>query len=478
MTLNRDNVATPFTDEWWLTRLLKRFDEKPKRPRRSVADGRRYEYTRSDWFSLLWAYHLGEQPLNVSDEWADSTHDFLRRARPGYAGLVSTALLDRVDFHGVRVVGDEPDTDGDDQARRLLDYSAANIRDALEFATVMGEGYLLVGRGGPAGSILTAEDPRQMVVDVDPVTGVVRAALKLYHDDLLDEHVAALYVLDDENTGDAHQTTFTRAADGYRVSTGTEDAWALADESRNATLVPGAGVPVVVFSNKNGLGEAARHLDIIDRIDDGIVKRMIAIAFQVHKQRAVIGDLQTTDEDGNPVDYDEILDADPGTIWRLPDGTEVWESSQLNADSVLAPVREDVKQLASESQTPLPTLMSDNTNGSAEGASLSREGITFKVDDRKRRWGPSLVRAARLALAYAGHEVPDELEPMWGPSEHLSLSQRMAAGQSAHAAGVPRAGIFADVLHEDPATVKRWLQEVERERFDRDMAALMGGTDA
>lgn len=474
MPLDRDRLETPFTDEWWFTRLLKRFDEKPERPRRSVAEGRRYEYTRTDWYNLLWAYHLGEQPLNVSDEWAESTRDFLRRARPNYAGLVNTALLDRVDFHGVRVVGDEPDSDGDDRVRRIIDYSAANILDAMEYSVVMGEGYLLVGRGGPTGAILTAEDPRQMIVDTDPVTGVVRAALKLYHDDLLDEHVAALYVLDDEDTGTAHQTTFVRSTDGLAVTAGDMYPWSLADESRNATLMPGAGVPVVVLSNKNGLGEAARHLDIIDRIFTGITDRIIAIKFQVHKQRAVVGDLKGEDDDGNPVDYDELLEADPGTIWRLPAGTEVWESSQLNTESVLAPVREDVKELASESQTPLPTLTSDNVNGSAEGASLSREGITFKVDDRKRRWGPSLVRAARLALVYAGHDVPEEMEPMWGPSEHLSLSQRMAAGQSARAAGVPREGIFADVLHEDPATVKRWGKIIDRERFD-DAIVDLGG---
>ena len=128
----------------------------------------------------------------------------------------------------------------------------------------------------------------------------------------------------------------------------------------------------------------------------------------------------------------------------------------MNVQEVLLPVRDDIRELAAVSQTPLPTLLAEAANGSAEGATLAREGLSFKAEDRISRWSPAMVQVIRLALAYSGKPVPAELEPMWAPVERLSLSQRMAAGRDARSAGVPLAGVWGDVMQMPPATVKRW----------------------
>ena len=444
------------SDEWWLRKLSLAMNARPKRPSSRTVDSRRYDYTRNEWLNVLWSYHIGEPPLDkLSLEWGKATREFLRRAKTGYAGLVSQALLERIQFVGVRSVSSETaDVDGDDDVRRILAANAAAISDALEYAVVMGEGYLLVGRGGTAGALLSAEDPRSMIVSTDPVTGEVRAALKIYLDEDLDEEVAALYVLDDAEKQTAHQTTFVRPASGANRL--AFKAWTYADESRNATLVQGVGVPVVPVHNKLRMGEAEKHLDLIDRIYGGIADRLWAVKYQVFIQRAVKGNLPSVDADGNPIDYDDLFASDPGALWELPDGVDLWESRQINVQEVLLPTRDDIRELAATSQTPLPTLLAESQNGSAEGATLAREGVSFKAEDRISRWGPAMVRVAQLSLAYAGKAVPEELEPMFAPVERLSLAQRMAAARDAKQAGVPTAAIWADVVQMPPATVKRW----------------------
>lgn len=143
----------------------------------------------------------------------------------------------------------------------------------------------------------------------------------------------------------------------------------------------------------------------------------------------------------------------------------MWESSQSSVSEILAPIRDDVKELAAVSRTPLHMFTPDAMTGSAEGASLAREGISFKAEDRIARWAPEAVRVARLLLAYGGKPYDADMEAMFAPVERLSLSQRMQAGASAKAAGVPSAGIWADVMQMTPETVKRWTSWVAEEQL-------------
>jgi hypothetical protein len=97
-----------------------------------------------------------------------------------------------------------------------------------------------------------------------------------------------------------------------------------------------------------------------------------------------------------------VFEAAPDALWRVPAGTTFWESNPADITGILAAVRDDVKEFAAMTDTPLHLITPDAANQSAEGASLMREGLVFKVKDRRARMNPRLVLLFKMAFAFAG----------------------------------------------------------------------------
>lgn len=474
MAIDRELVNEMGSDEWWFFKLLGQMHARPPKDDPRVTDSRRSDYTRNQWLNLLWSYHINESPIIRFDkDWSDFTQTTLRYAKTGYAGLLSTALLEKVRFTGVRVVSDVPDATGDDKMRRILSANGQALADAMEYSAVMGVGYVSISAGGPSGALLSAEDPRGMIDSSDPVTGDVRAVLKIYRDDDFDRGVAALYVLDDVNAGTYHTATYVcDLPDVTSAIPSTEMTKWTRDETLDAPVIPGHGIPIVPFYNKAHRGEAESHLDLLDRISDGIFDRINILKFQAYRQRAVIGsesiDEEIDDEDGTPLarasddSLDDMFQSDPGSLWMVPEGVSFHEFSGADVNTALLPILADVKELSSASGVPLPLVMSDTANGSANGAELSREVLNNRAKDRIARWSPSVVKVARLAMRFAGAEVPEEIEAMADPVDRLSAGQ---IAQMAVAAGVPTEAIWQDVLQQSPETTKRWAAMRDQERL-------------
>jgi hypothetical protein len=196
-------------------------------------------------------------------------------------------------------------------------------------------------------------------------------------------------------------------------------------------------VPIFPFLNRGGLGEFEAHTDILDRINWDILQRLVITAMQAYRQRALTtenGDpLPTTDADGNEIDYDDMFSASPGALWELPPGFKVWESQQTDVTGILAASKDDIRDFAAVTRTPLPMLIPDGANQSAEGASASREGLVFKSIDRRNRADAALVAAMGAALAIErGLDTPvDGVEATWLPIERRSLQEMADADTKA-----------------------------------------------
>ena len=455
------DADVPYSDGWWLARLTAKLNARPTRKPVNIAEARRWRYGRRDWMDLLWSYMVGEPPLTTTmRRKQEATREFLRMSRANYGALVAEALLDRVQLVGVRT-GADGDSAGDDIMRGILADNGAWMSDALTYAFALGEGFAIVGPGEPGSATITGEDPRQVVAEMDPIRPyVARAAMKCYADDLLGE-VKHLYLPADPTVG-----TRDRVMVAVRSARTGQWDW---DPTRSGDLpVQGYGVPVVPFSNRFGMGEFETHLDLLDRINNGIADRLWTAKVQAFKQRAIEGRIDVRDPTtGEKIDLNEAFESGPDKLWMLPDGVKIWESAQVDLQPILLAVRDDVKELSAVSRTPLVMFTPDAATGTAEGASLTREGLTFKADERCRRLTPPAVRTARLALAYAGHEdrARGPLQAIWAPTERYSLSQRMQAGAQAKAAGAPLEGIFADVMQLDPETVARWMTQRSADLF-------------
>jgi hypothetical protein len=234
-------------------------------------------------------------------------------------------------------------------------------------------------------------------------------------------------------------------------------------------------VPIHKFSNRNGKGEFEKHIATLERINHTILQRMIIIAFQAFRQRAVKG-VPNTDEDGKEIDYTDIFKSDPGAIWLLPEVAEFWESGQADLTPVLTSVKDDIIHLAVSSQTPLFSVVPDAANGSAEGAALQREGLLFKVDDCISRADHAF--AAMMADAFAAEgdsERSDieDIEVIWASPRRSSLTERAVSAVQAMAAGAPWRTVMSKFLELTPDEIA----QAEKERMDDMFLAAMTGQD-
>ena len=117
----------------------------------------------------------------------------------------------------------------------------------------------------------------------------------------------------------------------------------------------------------------------------------------------------------------------PAGLWMLPEGADIWESQTTDIQQWVTANSADVKQLAAATGTPLD-ILSPDVAGSAEGASLKRETLVFKVAELNVRANDALVRALRMAMVAEGTSsaADDRFETVWkpvAPDSDLSMAQ-------------------------------------------------------
>jgi len=389
---------------------------------------------RNERLDTLWSYFTGDAPLpQVAEEYQEPFRDVMRTARCNYAPMCVNAMLDRQELQAVSTLIDS-DTNGDDLAAQIMDDSGfvAVAKDLFGFEFAMGESFGMAvkseGGGNPA---IHAIDPRRCVGVPDLRNPVrLRAALVKQYDPVEEAQTAHLFL-----PGRRYDVDF----DGTKWTVINPDS---------PELISGldklGGIPIARFENAYGLGEYEPHLDLLDRINDMTLKRLIIVAYQAFRQRAIIGDTDDDDDDDDaneaePVDWaalaQTVFKADPGALWKVPDGFKFWESSPLDMTSILNAKRDDVKEFAAVTSTPLHLITPDAVTGSAEGAGLIRESATSKNRDRRARNTPPMKLLWRIAFALAGQNerATSTIKLHWGPIEFRTLAEKASA--SAQASG-------------------------------------------
>ena len=466
--LSSEAFKTPDTDEWWIKRL-------------SIALAKRLPR-----LAELQAWHEGNPPLAYPDKAGDAFIRVQRLARLNLAELIVNAVLYRMSPLAFRT-GADGDENGDEEASRIWkgNRMKTTANEILEWMLSLSVSYGSVDQQiDPAGgmkAILRSEHPTQCITEDDPDNpGYAIAALKVYRDDLTDSDVAVLY----RRGTDGNMATMRVArhfgnsllpgvrtnavAAGWMIRAGS---WKWEDDEEELFSET---IPIHKFENRNSKAEFEKHIPTLERINHTILQRMIIIAFQAFRQRAVKG-VPNTDENGVEIDYTDIFKADPGAIWLLPEVAEFWESQQSDLTPVLTSVKDDIIHLAVSSQTPLFSVVPDAANGSAEGAALQREGLLFKVDDCISRADHAF--AAMMADAFAAEgdfersDVAD-IEVIWASPRRSSLTERAVSAVQAMAAGAPWRTVMSKFLELSPDEIA----QAEKERInDMFLQAMMGG---
>jgi hypothetical protein len=229
-------------------------------------------------------------------------------------------------------------------------------------------------------------------------------------------------------------------------------------------------VPIVEFANIDEVGEFAEHTDVIDRINWVVLQRLLIIAMQAFRQRALEEDaknedaLADTDEDGEDIDWNEAFIPGPDALWVLPAGVKIWESQPGDIGQILMAAKDDFRYLAGVTSTPMTSLIPDGENQTAEGAALAREGLVYEVEDRQQRFGPKWDWLMNAGLSI--DEIEAQVETQWAPAERQSLADRYDA--LSKAGDLPWRDRMTDVLGYGADRVDR--MQANRER-DAEIAA-------
>lgn len=456
------DVSTPGSPGWWFSRLITELGKRRAR------------------YELLDTYYRGEAgvPALSTKATRQAYARLVAMSKLNFSELVVEAVRERMKPVGFRT-GAVPDGSGDDEAWRIWQANSLDADcDLVHTCQLsMSDGYVIVGGPDPEidAPLITPEDPRQVIIEEDPRRRRrPLAGLKVFRDTYVMVDRAYLYLpgfviraarqVDNVVSGPEDPIAYDAAGWEWEPDT---------PANPNPGRLPAPVVPVVRFPNRPDLygrtkGEFEPHLSVLDRINYQILNRLEIATLQAFRQRAVKG-VPAKDENGDDIDYDDVFAADPGALWLLPDTAELWESGQVDLGPVRQAIRDDVQDLAAVTRTPLFYLTPDAANQSAEGASLAREGLVFKTEDRIVRTSESWEQVMALAFLFSGDEErarrPD-LETLWAPAERFSLAERYDAASKAGAAGVPWRTVMTDVLQFSP-------QQVDRMETDRAADVLL-----
>lgn len=470
-------AGTPDTAEaqakWWLAKLaLKLATEKVR-------------------VAKLKAYLDGDAPLPEGAEgMREAYRAFQRKARTNFAELIVEAVQERMTPAGF-LIGDSKDMDklaNQIWAANQLDVFSGDVhRDMLGLA----HGYVLVNGPDPKRAsfwdlfrltskgmpVITREDPALMVTAHDPLQpSRVVAALKMFRDEFDKTDYAYLYL-----PGVCYVATKTN--DGTTGEPSTDASGYTIVETRRLPAGFEDVVPVVCFPNRGEKGEFENHLDTLARIDYMVLQRLVIVAMQAFRQKAIEGGsmpevevdatgapvLDTVTGEPIPIDYADMFRPSPGALWMLPEGAKLWESQVTDTTPLLVGARDDLKILAAVTRTPVAMFLPEGANQSAEGATSAKEGLIFKTKDRadRARYGWNAVMTLSLRLA---GKPADSVEVQWEEFERRSLGERADAASKAAPTGMPWRTMMTRIWGFSPSEVER----MELERTDDALNASLG----
>lgn len=428
---------------------------------------------RHQQLDLLWSYYVGDPPLpQIADQYQDIFRDLMRKARTNFAEMCVAAMIDRMELQAVATDLDRS-ANGDDIAAKIMEESGfeTQFKDMLVFQFAMGESFGLVVPTTSEGPTIHAIDPRRCIGIPDGQHPTrLRAALIKEFDVELEEEIAHLFL-------PGRKWTLKRSGVDWEPTT----------ERAEDPQVPMAlgGIPVVRLANPLGLGEYEKHIDVLDRLIDTTLQRMVMARYQAFRQTAAIGDEDVDDdydegltvEQNSPVkqetDWNKVLKAGPGEVWKVPAGWQFWQGQQADMGPMLQAERDCAKTFAAVTHTPLYLITPDDANGSASGAGLLREGILSKVRDRRSRNTPPMKLLWRIAFAMQGEAARGKnIKFRWGPIEFKSLAEKGSA--STQARGVlSRQRIMRDVWEMAPEDIEENIAELDAEELQAQVNAAV-----
>lgn len=236
-------------------------------------------------------------------------------------------------------------------------------------------------------------------------------------------------------------------------------------------------VCVVPLQTPEELGRFETHTDALDRINTKIFQRLCIIVMQAFRQRAIKGNLPEFYPDNDPlgrggqrIPYDQIFESGPAALWRLPPDAEIWESAVTTIEGLITDSKEEIRNLATVTGTPLYILMPDAVGGSAQGAALARETIVEDVKDEQEYLKTFMASVMRLMFAASGSPRSDRVRVKLEPPDRASMVEKAQAASQSKGI-LPNRTIWREIFQFSPAQIN----QIEQDEADDKFSEVDGG---
>lgn len=454
-------LVSPKTPEEWLRVLTRRMD------------------LRRLGVQLLRSYTDGNAPLpEMTAETRQAWQAFQRKSRTNWGELICSSVVDRLIPNGL-TIGGSHDSPVAKQAQKLWrdNRMSGVFKEWVRYGMIFGQSYLTVWKGqntayGQSGTVITADSPETMCVVTDPLQHWrPQAALRVWRDQekAIDYAIVWTPTAWQQFQRPTYERIELRVIPSKWLTNLAEGAWTPSEGQGSTSEILQRPIPVVIYNNPGGHGDFETHLDLINRINGGILERLVIAAILAFRQRAITGGtLPERDEQGNLIDYEKVFSPAPGVLWNLPEGLELWESKPTDISGILNASKEDIRQLSAVTRTPLPMLMPDNTNTSAEGAKATDVGHYFRCVDRLNESKVGIEEAMTLAVRVDGGEIPadEHVEIPFEPPDRVTMTEKYQAALAAHNAGESQKSVQRNVLGYSP-------DQIAQDAVDRAQEALL-----
>lgn len=451
-----ESVLSP---AWWLLRL-----------------GRRLRARQKD-LSLYRTYYRGEQLLpQVPVEDRQAWLEFQRKARTNMCKMVVRATVARQKNIGVTNANGDEDT----QAWEWLQRNRWDSRQKKLFRSVQstGRGFLMVGEHPriERRPLITVEHPSQVITELDPATGDVRAALKAWWDDIDEIGRASLYLAPEGQNGKATNHRFeTDTWSAARSLPWGPSNWTEDGDGRDTVF---DRPPVVPFEYIPDLGEEPEPdfwevRDIQDRFNLQVLNRMFVERLMAQPQAYATG-------------AKVKKNVDPITGMEIPEnpfprgGAGVWVNENAEGKfGQLAPAdlnnlirahEFEIRTLFVLTSTPAYYMPGDLVNVSTDTVMALDSNHVEKVNELNTDEGEGIEEALGLAAMVAGVD-PDfsQHEVRWADPRHLNPAVLADMGVKKKSIGWPLAMVAED-MGESPQRVSRLRAEAATEAMQNMLA--------
>lgn len=411
-------------------------------------------------------YYRGDHPLPwAPSEVRDAYLALMKMARTNLCRLVVDTATERLRVTGVRFSGG---TRGIDVWERHWQGNNLDLesRAVHESALKTRRGFALVWPNDDPTlpPSITPESPSQVIVEYEPGNRRQRlAGLKEFTDDVARKKYCTLWT---------PEKVYNWSADWYGIRQISAPVWVSWDDVPSGIYSeadnPMGEVPLVEFLAKPALtGEPMGELDggivdVQDRINKGIIDRMVTSNFASFPQKWVTGLEIPKDKNGRDI---EPFKAAVNRMFQAEDETvKFGEFSVADLSGYLSAHERDVKDMAAMARMPATYLLGElGRVESGTGLTATETSLSEKCKERIDSLTESWEIVLRLSLKADGDDRASDLAlaMVWKSTEQRSEAEKADAATKLIACGVPWRNVMEFLGYTDSE-----IEDMDRNRAE------------